>query len=121
MNNPILTKKILDWYDNNKRILPWRKKYSQKKREYFTLVSEFMLQQTQVKTVIPFYNRWISALPNIQSVAKANPEIILKLWEGLGYYARSRNFHSACKIVVNKKWEAVHSFGKLFEKRSSEE
>ncbi len=59
MNNLILTKKILNWYDNNKRILPWRKKCSQKKREYFTLVSEFMLQQTQVTTVIPYFNNFI--------------------------------------------------------------
>ena len=58
MNNLILTKKILHWYDNNKRILPWRKKCSQKKREYFTLVSEFMLQQTQVSTVIPYFNNY---------------------------------------------------------------
>ena len=59
MSNSILTKKILYWYDNNKRPLPWRKKISQIKKEYYTLVSEFMLQQTQVKTVIPYFNKFI--------------------------------------------------------------
>ena len=72
MNNLILTKKILDWYDNNKRTLPWRKKCSQKQREYFTLVSEFMLQQTQVSTVIPYFNNFIKKIPNLDSLAKIN-------------------------------------------------
>jgi len=59
MNNRILTNKILHWYDNNKRSLPWRGSYSQKKREYYTLISEFMLQQTQVSTVIPYFNNFL--------------------------------------------------------------
>ena len=75
MNNLILTKKILDWYDNNKRILPWRKKCSQKKREYFTLVSEFMLQQTQVSTVIPYFKKFIKNIPNLKMLAKV-PRIL---------------------------------------------
>ena len=72
MNNLILTKKILNWYDNNKRTLPWRKKYSQKQREYYTLVSEFMLQQTQVSTVIPYFKNFIKNIPNLDSLAKIN-------------------------------------------------
>jgi len=89
---------LLKWYDAHSRPYPWRKTSD----PYRIWLSEIMLQQTQVKTVIPFYNHWLTALPNIQSVAKADSEKILKLWEGLGYYARARNFHSACKIVLNQ-------------------
>ena len=102
MNNPILTKKILNWYDNNKRILPWRKKCSQKKREYFTLVSEFMLQQTQVSTVIPYFNNFIKKIPNLNYLAKINEKKLLKYWEGLGYYSRVKNLKKTAKIVVSK-------------------
>jgi len=102
MNNLILTKKILNWYDNNKRILPWRKKCSQKKREYFTLVSEFMLQQTQVSTVIPYFNNFIKKIPNLNSLAKINEKKLLKYWEGLGYYSRVKNLKKTAKIVVSK-------------------
>ena len=77
MNNLILTKKILHWYDNNKRILPWRKKCSQKKREYFTLVSEFMLQQTQVSTVIPYFNNFIKHFPSVEALAQASLDDVL--------------------------------------------
>ena len=102
MNNPILTKKILHWYDNNKRILPWRKKCSQEKREYFTLVSEFMLQQTQVSTVLPYFNNFIKKIPNLNSLAKINEKKLLKYWEGLGYYSRVKNLKKTAKIVVSK-------------------
>jgi len=97
MNNLILTKKILNWYDNNKRILPWRRKCSQKKREYFTLVSEFMLQQTQVSTVVPYFNNFIKNIPDLNSLAKINEKKILKYWEGLGYYSRAINLKKNCK------------------------
>jgi A/G-specific adenine glycosylase len=100
MNNLILTKKILDWYDNNKRILPWRKKCSQKKREYFTLVSEFMLQQTQVVTVIPYFNRFIKNIPDLKSLAKVQNKKLIKLWEGLGYYSRARNLKKTAQVVI---------------------
>ena len=102
MNNLILTKKILNWYDNNKRILPWRKKCSQKKREYFTLVSEFMLQQTQVTTVIPYFNNFIADIPNLNSLARINEKKLIKHWEGLGYYLRAKNLKKTAKIVVSK-------------------
>jgi len=64
MKDQIITNKILNWYDINKRVLPWRKKVSHKKKQYYTLVSEFMLQQTQVATVIPYFNRFIKNIPN---------------------------------------------------------
>jgi len=102
MNNLILTKKILNWYDNNKRILPWRKKCSQKKKEYFTLVSEFMLQQTQVTTVIPYFNNFIEDIPSLNFLAKASEKKLLKHWEGLGYYLRAKNLKKTAKIVVSK-------------------
>ena len=102
MNNLILTKKILNWYDNNKRTLPWRKKCSQKQREYFTLVSEFMLQQTQVSTVIPYFKNFIKNIPNLVSLAKINEKKLLKYWEGLGYYSRVKNLKKTAKIVVSE-------------------
>ena len=91
---------ILKWYDNNKRNLPWRKKTSTKNREYFTLVSEFMLQQTQVKTVIPYFENFVKKFPNLKSLARANDQRILKNWEGLGYYSRARNLKkTAIKLL----------------------
>jgi len=99
MTKSILTKKILYWYDNNKRSLPWRKKFSQTKREYYTLVSEFMLQQTQVSTVIPYFNNFIKNIPNLSSLAKIDENKLLKYWEGLGYYSRVRNLKKTAKIL----------------------
>lgn len=88
----------LKWYDKNKRDLPWRKS----KDAYKIWLSEIMLQQTQVKTVIPFYNRWLKNYKSVYDVANADIDDLLKEWEGLGYYSRCRNFHNACKIVVEK-------------------
>jgi A/G-specific adenine glycosylase len=99
MTKSILTKKILYWYDNNKRSLPWRKKFSNIKREYYTLVSEFMLQQTQVVTVVPYFNNFIKNIPNISSLAKINENKLLKYWEGLGYYSRVKNLKKTAQIL----------------------
>jgi len=99
MSNSILTKKILYWYDNNKRTLPWRKKISQTKKEYYTLISEFMLQQTQVATVIPYFNSFVEDIPNMSSLAKINENKLLKYWEGLGYYSRVKNLKKTAEIV----------------------
>ena len=99
MIKSILTKKILYWYDNNKRSLPWRKKFSKVKREYYTLVSEFMLQQTQVVTVVPYFNNFIKDIPNISSLANINEQKLLKYWEGLGYYSRVRNLKKTAQIL----------------------
>ena len=100
MSKSILTKKILYWYDNNKRKLPWRKKISQIKREYYTLVSEFMLQQTQVSTVIPYFNNFIKKIPNVIALSKINENKLLKYWEGLGYYSRVKNLKKTANILV---------------------
>ena len=100
MKENIITKKILKWYDINKRFLPWRKKVSIQKKQYYTLVSEFMLQQTQVATVIPYFNRFIKKVPSLKNLAKINDKKILKLWEGLGYYSRARNLKKTAQIIL---------------------
>ncbi len=102
MNNSNISKKILYWYDNNKRILPWRNYNSDKQKKYFTLVSEFMLQQTQVKTVIPFFENFIKKIPNLESLAKVNDKKLMKCWEGLGYYSRARNLKKSAKLIFFK-------------------
>ena len=106
MKEQLITNKILNWYDINKRSLPWRKKATTKKREYYTLVSEFMLQQTQVITVIPYFNRFIKNVPDLESLAKFDNRKLIKLWEGLGYYSRVRNLKKTSKAIIkdfNKK------------------
>ena len=100
MKEKIITKKILKWYDLNKRSLPWRKEVSFQKKQYYTLISEFMLQQTQVITVIPFFNRFLKNLPTINSLAKVDEGKLIKLWEGLGYYSRARNLKKTAQIII---------------------
>ncbi len=100
MKDQVVTKKILNWYDLNKRTLPWRKDVSNVKRQYYTLVSEFMLQQTQVSTVIPYFNKFIKNVPNLKTLAKINNKKLVKLWEGLGYYSRVRNLKKTAQLIV---------------------
>ena len=102
MKEEILSKKILNWYDFNKRSLPWRKNVSLQKREYYTLVSEFMLQQTQVATVIPYFNEFIKNIPSLKILAKVQNKKLLKLWEGLGYYSRARSLKKTAQILIKK-------------------
>ena len=87
---------MLAWYRANARRLPWRDAPSL----YKTVVSEFMLQQTQVKTVLPYFARWLEALPDFATLAAAPEAQVLKLWEGLGYYARARNLHRLARAYV---------------------
>ncbi len=100
MKEQLLTKKILNWYDLNKRSLPWRKNVSHQKRQYYTLISEFMLQQTQVVTVIPYFNRFIKNIPSLEILAKFPNKKLIKLWEGLGYYSRARNLKKTAQIII---------------------
>lgn len=100
MKELLVTKKIIKWYDLNKRSLPWRKNVSLEKRAYYTLVSEFMLQQTQVVTVIPYFNRFIKNIPDLKSLAKIQNKKLIKLWEGLGYYSRARNLKKTAQLVL---------------------
>lgn len=87
--------RLIDWYDQNARDLPWRRQPSL----YKTVVSEFMLQQTQVKTVLPYFDNWIQTFPSFLTLAAANENQVLKQWEGLGYYSRARNLHKLAKIL----------------------
>ncbi len=102
MKEQLLTKKILKWYDFNKRPLPWRKNVSLQKRQYYTLVSEFMLQQTQVVTVIPYFNKFIKNIPDLKSLSLAQNKKLIKLWEGLGYYSRVRNLKKTAQVIIKK-------------------
>ena len=89
---------MLAWFAHNARDLPWRRT----RDPYAIWVSEIMLQQTQVKTVMPYWKRWMRELPTIKAVAKARSEKIHKLWEGLGYYTRARNLQKAARQIVEK-------------------
>ncbi|MEY4386625.1 MAG: A/G-specific adenine glycosylase [Verrucomicrobiota bacterium] len=89
---------LLRWFAANARALPWRRT----RDPYAIWVSEIMLQQTQVKTVIPYWERWLRELPMIESLANAKPEKIHKLWEGLGYYTRVRNLQKAAQHIVSE-------------------
>ena len=102
MKDQLVTKKILNWYDLNKRSLPWRKSVSLKRRQYYTLVSEFMLQQTQVATVIPYFNKFIKNIPSFKTLAEVQNRKLLKLWEGLGYYSRARNLKKTAQVISKK-------------------
>ena len=100
MKDRIITNKILNWYDINKRPLPWRKKVSNRKKQYHTLVSEFMLQQTQVATVIPYFNKFIKNIPDLEKLADVDDQKLVKFWEGLGYYSRVRNLKKTAQIII---------------------
>ena len=100
--NPTLPKNILAWYDNSKRNLPWRVSKKSPKNLYYRLLSEFMLQQTQVKTVIPYFKKFVKKYNTLESLSKIKENQILKLWEGLGYYRRARNLLETSKFLVNK-------------------
>lgn len=89
---------LLNWYDNEKRDLPWRRT----KNPYFIWISEIMLQQTQVVTVIPYYERFLDWFPTIEDLANAPEEKLLKAWEGLGYYSRVRNMQKAAQEIMEK-------------------
>ena len=90
--------KLLAWYDENKRDLPWRRS----KNPYHIWVSEIMLQQTRVDTVIPYYERFLESFPTVESLANAPEERLLKAWEGLGYYSRVRNMQAAAQQIMNE-------------------
>ena len=113
-NNINLSKKILSWYDNNKRTLPWRISQKSKRSQYFRILSEFMLQQTQVKTVIPYFDNFVKKIPNLKALSITNSKKILKMWEGLGYYRRVKNLHKTAKILVkNYKSKLPNEFNEI--------
>ena len=93
-----LQTRLLNWYNKNKRTLPWRDHPD----PYAVWVSEIMLQQTRVETVISYFHRWMRLFPDVHALAKASEQNVLNAWEGLGYYSRARNLHKAAKIVVKE-------------------
>ena len=108
MKEQLVTKKILKWYDLNKRSLPWRKNVSLQKRQYYTLVSEFMLQQTQVVTVIPYFNRFVNNLPSIKFLANVKEK----------KNVTNSKYHKKINAVKNEKIKkSLLELSKVFEKK----
>ena len=93
-----LRQSLLDWYREQGRQLPWRNIDD----PYAIWISEIMLQQTQVKTVLPYYSRWLDRFPTVFTLAAADQQTVLKAWEGLGYYARARHLHRAAQAIVEQ-------------------
>ena len=93
-----IQQQILAWYQDNARDLPWRKTYA----TYHVWISEIMLQQTQMDRAVDFFNRWVARFPDLHSIAGASEEEVLKLWEGLGYYARARNIIKTANILLTE-------------------
>ena len=91
----MINNKLLNWYDLNKRDLPWRRC----RNPYRVWVSEIMLQQTQVKTVVPYFNKWMKRYPTLKTLKNAKYEDILKMWEGLGYYSRCKNIYKTSQLI----------------------
>ena len=94
----LFSRRLLAWYARHQRDLPWRGAGD----PYHVWVSEIMLQQTQVETVIPYYRRWLARFPTVQALAEAPLQDVLALWEGLGYYSRARNLHRAAQVVADE-------------------
>lgn len=93
-----LVEALLDWFGRNMRPLPWRREYD----PYHVWISEIMLQQTQMDRAVAYFERWMRRFPTLQSVAEADPDEALKLWEGLGYYSRVRNLHKAAREILRR-------------------
>ncbi|HEY2918304.1 MAG TPA: A/G-specific adenine glycosylase, partial [Candidatus Binatia bacterium] len=93
-----IRRRLLRWYDRNKRDLPWRKT----RDPYAIWVAETMLQQTQVKTVIPYYERFLKAFPTVEALARAPQQRVLRMWSGLGYYRRAENLKQVARQLVRR-------------------
>ena len=89
---------LLAWYDENRRVLPWREQVS----PYRTWVSEIMLQQTRVTAVLPYFDRFMAALPTVAALADAPEQQLMSLWQGLGYYSRARNLQKAAQVIMTR-------------------
>ncbi|HEX3054102.1 MAG TPA: A/G-specific adenine glycosylase, partial [Aggregatilineaceae bacterium] len=93
-----LQQSLIAWFEAHQADLPWRRN----RAPYYVWLSEIMLQQTQVTTVIPYFERFLARFPTVQALAAALLDDVLKQWEGLGYYSRARNLHRAAQVVVNE-------------------
>ena len=91
---------LLDWYDRERRTLPWRARKGHKPDAYRVWLSEIMLQQTTVKAVIPYYESFLARWPTVEALAAATLDDVLAAWAGLGYYSRARNLHKCAQIVA---------------------
>jgi A/G-specific adenine glycosylase len=100
MNSVKISDKVLRWYDIHQRTLPWRYTTGQIADPYHVWLSEMMLQQTQVYTVIPYFQKFTEKWPTVQQLAAADLDEVLHLWQGLGYYARARNLHKCAQKIV---------------------
>lgn len=100
MNYTEIASRLAGWHAAQQRSLPWRDAPAGQRDPYAVWVSEVMAQQTRLSTVVDYYNRWMQRFPTVQEVARADLQEVLKLWEGLGYYARARNLHRAAQVVV---------------------
>ena len=89
---------VCEWYRKHRRSLPWRIEPT----PYHVWISEIMLQQTRIEAVIPYYHRFLAALPDVKALSEAEDEVLLKLWQGLGYYSRARNLKKAAQIVMER-------------------
>lgn len=99
---PQIRSRLLSWYDEHRRDLPWRTPPGEVPDPYRVWLSEVMLQQTRVETVKPYYERWLARYPSLDALAEAPLDDVLKAWEGLGYYSRARNFHRAVREVSER-------------------
>ena len=102
MNSIKISDNVLNWYDANRRTLPWRYEQGQVADPYRVWLSEMMLQQTQVDTVIPYFQKFTTKWPTVNDLALADLDDVLHLWQGLGYYARARNLHKCAKLIAEQ-------------------
>lgn len=103
MDQRAVAERLLDWFASARRDLPWRRTYD----PYHVLVSEVMLQQTQMERVVPYFLRWMDRFPDLESLARASEDEVLRLWEGLGYYSRGRSLLAAAGVLVREHGGAV--------------
>src|ERR1043166_4740924 len=101
-NKKTFSTRLLGWWDKNRREMPWRAKRGARPDPYHVLLSEFMLQQTQVSTVIPYFHKFIKAFPTLNHLARAPIDEVRRLWAGLGYYARARHLKACAQMIMKQ-------------------
>ena len=97
-NDTYISNKLITWYQTNRRELPWRETTN----PYIIWISEIILQQTRVAQGLDYFNRFVARFPNVQALAEASEDEVLKYWQGLGYYSRARNLHTAAKTIMQQ-------------------
>ena len=97
-----IARALVAWHARHQRVLPWRDAPAGHRDPYAVWVCEIMAQQTRLEVVVGYFTRWMARFPTVQTLAAADQQDVLKLWEGLGYYARARNLHKAAQLVVDR-------------------